>query len=176
MTTRAFFRLIGCLVLSVLLIGTFLAVQASSPQQLTDPSEASDRIQHFLFLSGVSRDFAACDVTPNLYSPSDGSRLTTTTPTFHFNGGIRPVANPTWLQFDLSQDPDFAAMVGHYPSYFQPAQKDWQITIGPADALEPGTYYWRASLWCNGPGWPPPPNPGEIRGPYSEVFSFTIQP
>lgn len=176
MSTNSYFRIIGCLFLLVLLFGTFLAVQAGAPEQLANPPAASNRVQYFLYLSGASRNFAACDVTPNLFSPANGSTLTIHTPTFIFDGGSRPVANPTWLQFDLSQDSDFTTMVGFYPSYFQPAQHDWKFTVAPADALEPGTYYWRAALWCNGPGWPPPPNPGEIRGPYSEVFTFTIQP
>jgi hypothetical protein len=166
----------GYLIALLLLLGVALPIQAFSPVQSSDPGAVTDRNQYQIYLGGVSKNRAACGVVPNLISPADGSTLTTSVPTFVFNGGSRPQANATWLQFDLSQKPNFSEDYDFYPLYFQPAQKDWVYQVSPGDAIPPGTYYWRAALWCNGPGWPPPPNPGEVRGPYSKVFSFTIQP
>ena len=176
MNTKFVLKVSCGLILLILLIGTFLPAQAGSPVQPADLETSNDQKEYQIYLGGVSKDHAQCGVIPNLYSPSDGSTLSTSTPTFIFDGGTRSQANSTWLEFDLSQDPNFTSMYATYPSYFQPAQKDWVYPIASADAMEPGTYYWRAALWCNGPGWPPPPNPGEIRGSYSAVWSFTIEP
>lgn len=164
MSSHTRYRLAGCLILLVLLIGTSMPVSAACL--------SNEQVQYVVYLGGVSRNHAQCGVIPNLFSPPDGSILNTNTPTLVFNGGNQPQANATWLQLDLSQDPDFATM--YFTHYLQPAQEDWEYEI--LDTLEPGTYYWRAALWCNGPGWPPPPNPGEIRGPFSGARSFTIQP
>lgn len=176
MNVHGLIKVSSVLCLLALLAGVFLTAQAKSLQQPDQSASTSDQNQYQVFLGGVSRNHAQCGVAPNLYSPANGSRLATSTPTFIFDGGTRHQANATWLQFDVSQDPNFADYYDFYPLYFQPAQHDWVYPVAPGDAMEPGTYYWRAALWCNGPGWPPPPNPGEIRGPYSEIWSFTIEP
>ena len=128
-----------CLV--ALLASVSIPVQAVPPQHPDRLSPSSGQYQYQVYLGGVSKNHAQCSVVPNLYSPANGSRVSTSTPTLIFDGGSRHQANATWLQFDISQDPDFADYYDFYPLYFQPAQHDWVYQVAPEDAMEPGTYY-----------------------------------
>jgi hypothetical protein len=127
-----------------------------------------------IFLPGVLLDYAPCIVVPNLISPANGSTVNTLTPILTFDGGSETQPNATWLEVDLSTDPEFKESYPTFPHIYQPAQKLWVYEISEDNPMEPGIYYWRAALWCNGPGWPPPPNPGEILGQYSQTQSFTV--
>jgi len=107
-----------------------------------------------------------CDGIPYLIGPPDGSQIGYVT-MLVLDGGYRG-GGYDWLEVEFSKTPDFTDSSGHY---LQPAGKRWELGLGDYN-LEPGKWYWRASIWCHGPGWPPPPV-GYEQSPYSQVWSFT---
>lgn len=120
-----------------------------------------------IYLAGVVNSWTSpCGSIPFLVSPLDESHVISTT-LFAFDGGYRG-GGYDWLEIDFSSNPNFTTGTAYY---FQPAGKYWWQPIG--NYVSDGLWYWRASLWCNGPGWPPPPD-GYVHGPFSEVWSFTV--
>jgi hypothetical protein len=108
-----------------------------------------------LHLPIVFDDWNRCGVSPTLIKPPDGINLDTVAPLFMWDAGENPYA--TRLYARISKDPEFV---------------DWDVGISGSaqgegsirflENFEPNTtYYWRAWLVC-----------GNLKGPYSEVFSF----
>jgi hypothetical protein len=88
------------------------------------------------------------------------------------DGGVQARGGYNWLNLEVSQGPNFSVLEVNI--YNQPADgiEDWLIENLQ---ISQGTWYWRGSVWCNGPGWPPPPN-GYDRSPFSDVWTFTLIP
>jgi hypothetical protein len=146
-----------------------IAVESMSISQLYKISiAASVAITNSVFLPVVDSNWSSpCGGLPFLISPSDGSHVTSQTQLV-LDGGYRG-GNFDWLEYEFSETPDFTTSSS---AYLQPAGKHWELMLGNY-GLEPGVWYWRASVWCSGPGWPPPPN-GYTRSPFSEVWSFIL--
>ena len=123
---------------------------------------------NIVFLPIVTQWISPCGVIPFLINPPNGSHVTAETMII-LDGGYRG-GGYDWLGYEFSQIPDFANRRG---GYLQPAGKYWELRLGNYH-LEPGRWYWRASIWCNGPGWPPPPDSYE-QSPYSDVWSFILE-
>jgi len=107
-----------------------------------------------LYFPLVFNQWDRCGVSPTLISPI-GS-LYTIAPVFRWDGGDNPYA--TQLRLRISEDPEFDDWV---KGLIDPSPQG-EHSFRFLDNLEPNTmYYWRGWLVC-----------GELKGPYSEVFSF----
>lgn len=99
---------------------------------------------------------AACAGRPTLIQPANGSALDTMSPLYVWNDGADPAATSAHLQ--LAYDAEFSDGAGSLRSIVQ-GHHEFRFSAN----LRPGaTVYWRAWMMC-----------GSVRGPYSEVWSFT---
>lgn len=122
----------------------------------SSPPENSDEMSNAVYLPAVFNNLR-CRTRPTLINPPDGSNLDTLLPAFTWDCHSEP--DVTYAVLEIARDPDFSQW--RTQTWFGPAQgviKDWRLTRNFDPAT---TYYWRAWLQC-----------GEVRGPYSEAWSF----
>ena len=110
------------------------------------------------YIPAVFKCHVSCTAVPALISPPHGDSLNTLVPLFQWDSGNDPYA--TKLILEAAQDPDFTQDVSSFSSSYRTTgtheyRFGWNFYPGT-------TYYWRAWLTC-----------GEIKGPYSDVWSFT---
>ena len=113
-----------------------------------------------------------CGTIPLLIEPLDGSIVSLDT-IIKFDGRGKDLYND-WVGVYYSENKDFSGEV--YAIAYQPANS-YSMTLDEFDqynVLTPEKWYWRADLWCNGPGFPPPPE-GYKNSPFTEVWSFTLK-
>ncbi len=133
------------------------------------PRQASS---YSIFLSSVLRDWVTpCGVIPILVSPPDGSRVPASSKLV-FDGRYQPRGSWNWLVLEVRQNADFTGE--GITLYNQPASGVWEQVIEDLE-IPPGRYYWRTSVTCNGPGWPPSPGAHYDQSPFSEVWTFSFQ-
>ncbi len=135
--------------------------RGASIQNIFHPFDENKLFIPILMSGGIP----PCGSIPNLLLPADGSTVTLSTK-FKLDGHGKI---NDWLELDFIGETEQG-------TFLQPAGL-WDISLGElglGSNLTPGTWHWRASLWCNGPGWPPPPE-GYDHSPYSEMRSFTLQ-
>jgi hypothetical protein len=178
--------LLGISILFTVVVALAIAAQGSQAQAMALPAQkvdlirsgnlpfdllATETITSHIFLPGVLNQwFTPCGAIPYLVSPADGSTITSNS-TLVFDGGYRG-DDLNWLEIEFNPNSSF---VGTGKSYvYQPAAMLWQQEISFFN-LTPGKWYWRTSIWCNGPGWPPPPGYGYVQSPFSQVWSFTLK-
>lgn len=121
------------------------------------PPDTRDDINNTVHLPAVFNNLH-CRTVPTLMYPPDGSALDTLVPAFALNWHEEP--DVTLGALEVARDPEFAqfaygSIYGRVQGVVQEQRVIWNFD--PAT-----TYYWRAWLMC-----------GEVRGPYSETWSFT---
>jgi hypothetical protein len=133
---------------------------------------SAEIITFYIYLPALSGPWVPpCGGIPVLTSPQNGANVTMAT-TFEMDGSK---AGGQWLQLDFSTSSNFTGFLK--TSYLQPAGP-WSKPLSEFTIFwtpTPGVYYWRTSVWCGGPGWPPPPV-GYNQSPYSETRWFTLVP
>lgn len=130
----------------------------------------SDPITYYIFLpSSLNIWSSPCGVIPHQVSPTNGSTVTSESDLV-FEGGYSDDIND-WLELEYNTSPDFTG--DGSSRIYQPAGELWTEAISTLK-LEPGIWYWRTSIWCNGPDWPPPPDNYD-HSHFSETWSFTLK-
>ncbi len=129
-------------------------------------------VNTFIFLPVIYNKWTApCGTVPFLVSPPDGTHVTMSS-SLGYDGGYRNGPIGDWIELEFSQNSNF----GNSHSIFsQPADQYWATRIDFVGELPLGKYYWRVSLWCNGPSrFSVPPN-GYDHSPFSEVRTFILE-
>ena len=156
------------LTLFIVIITASIVFAQASPVEVTNqimsPDLASNSAFDTDFTSVITnylpillKDFTPCVTIPTLISPANGDDINTLIPLFSWNNGHDPNATESVIQ--LAEDYDFKVDSWSTYSYYLPGVYEIQFPWN----LKPGTtYYWRAWLNCK-----------NIRGPYSEIWSFT---
>jgi hypothetical protein len=127
----------------------------SSPPAATGSRHLSG-LDFRIYLPAVFRGYAGCTTLPALISPANGSTLSTISPLYVWDRGTNPAA--IGLRLQVATDVAFTQVVNSLGAYGNAApQFRWPSNLQPGS-----TYYWRAQLDC-----------GNMRGPYTEVWSFT---
>ena len=144
----------------------------TSPSKSKVDVRSTETITYYIYLPALSGPWVPpCGGIPVLTSPQNGATVTKAT-TFVMDGSK---AGGQWLQLDFSTSSNFTGVV--QTSYLQPAGP-WSRPLSDFASFwdpTPAVYYWRTSVWCGGPGWPPPPV-GYNQSPYSETRWFTLLP
>jgi hypothetical protein len=144
--------------LGIVLCLVFLAMWVAPLRSSPAMSAASRRIYLPLLTRSSGPPPAECTLAPQLIAPVNGSTLDTLLPRFEWDSGDDPSATEFWLQvcFDHAcTDFEYRARSSNW------AHGRWEHR--PVLNLQPATtFYWRAYLTC-----------GQVRGPYSAVWSFT---
>jgi hypothetical protein len=109
-----------------------------------------------VYLPAVFRGNPGCTTKPTLISPPNGSNLSTLSPLYMWDDGSNPAATASRLE--IARDAAFTDVGASLRAGIH-GQWEFRFSVN----LSPSTtYYWRAFLEC-----------GSMRGPYSDVWSFT---
>jgi hypothetical protein len=162
--SRAFSRKGRFLLALTLMIGLIVLVTWSAAAEGAQGRVASDVVSSghasaspfTVYLPAVFTGYRGCTTAPILISPADGSNLSTITPLYVWDDGGNPAATAFRLQ--VSTNAAFTNQVGNlWWDIYGHGEFRFSTNLDPAT-----TYYWRAFLQC-----------GSMRGPYSDVWSFT---
>jgi hypothetical protein len=129
--------------------------KSTSASNAVSLSQASG-LPYTTYLPAVFAAYPGCTTKPTLISPANGSNLSTITPLYVWDNGDNPAATAFRLQ--VSTNAAFTNQVGNLRWGIH-EQTEFRFSAN----LDPSTtYYWRAYLEC-----------GNMRGPYSDVWTFT---